>query len=154
MNSKLVTVTLGALLSVSLMAEPGTYKGTGKVRSPGGTLVSTYTASLVLKEISPKSLYEVDETWVTADGRKGGSTLTFHFNADGTFRVKRNNVDVGCGYSFDDQNGHWMDYKVQSEQGPVHINQYYSKTEKRLLRMGDGILNGQILFWTDSLVKE
>ncbi len=153
MNVKLQALLLSALVGTSLFAEPGTYKGKGTIQGIGSK-PAEYAATLVLKEITPKALYEVQETWDMGNGQKGTFTHTFHFNQDGTFKVKRNNVEVGCGYSFDNAQGHWMDYKVQSEQGPVHINQYYSKVNKQLVRMGDGIFQGTVKFWTDSLAKE
>ena len=144
---------LGILISVSVFAEPGTYEGGGRGRQFGES-EGTYTAKLTLTEISPKSVYQVDESWTDDKGKTGTSSLTFHFNSDGTFKVKRKDVEVGCGYSFDDAEGHWMDYRIQTEHGPMHINQYYSKTEKALHRLGDGILNGKVMFWTDNLIKK
>jgi hypothetical protein len=150
---KAMIVGLSAVVSVSLMADPGTYKGKGRGRF-GGPAESSYTVTLVAREIKAKSVYELEESWVTDKGDKMTVVHTFHFNPDGTLKVKRDNVEVGCGYSFEDANGMWIDYRLQSPQGPLHINQYFSKADKRVLRIGDGIFNGQVMFWTDSLDKQ
>jgi hypothetical protein len=150
---KKIVIALALGLGLSALASPGTYTGNGVSRIPGGT-DEKYITTVVVKEIAAKSIYQVDESWEKADGQKSGSSLTFHFNADGTFKVKNNGVDVGCGYSFEDKNGMWMDYRFQSPWGPVHFNQYHSKVDDTVHRLADGILNGQARFWTDTLIKK
>jgi len=147
-------VILSALfLAVGALASPGTYEGSGKARVVNGSL-STYTSTVVVKEITPKQEYQIDESWVTEKGEKGSSSLTFHFNADGTLKVRNKGVDVGCGYSFEDANGMWLDYKIQTPEGPMHVNLYHSKIDDKVLRLGDAIFRGQAMFWTDALIKK
>lgn len=147
------TTMLLALFFVSSIAfaPPGTYEGSGSGAIPGQE-AKKYSVKMVVKEITPKEVIEVAETYQMEGKDPVAHTLTFHFSKDGTLRVRRNGEVVGCGYCFPHKdNNKWCDYNLEAEVGKIHVNMYYSDEEKKVFRMGDMIQPTGITLWSETL---
>ncbi len=150
MRIKLMAIVWGALFSVPLVAEPGTYKGVGTFRDWAGHS-GNFSGTLIFKEIVPPKIYQWEETWGPSVVPRGSHSLTLRFANDGTILVKRDSVPVGSGYSFNDPEGLRMDFKFQGGEGPEHVNCYYDKVKNQVFILADGVLNGHSYFWTNRL---
>lgn len=147
---KQVWMLLGGLVAGVAMGAPGTYVGSGTV-SIGGGEKTTYTAKIVVEDIVPKKVVKVTESYVMSDGKKEEHVLTFRFQQGGLLKVDKKGVNIGCGYCFDHLGeNRWCDYRIQTDNGPLHVNMYYDAVNKSVYRIGDFITLKGVGIWNDS----
>lgn len=133
------------------LSDPGTYVGNGKI-SMGGRPATPYKTTLKI-DVVEKDVVKLTETYQMAGQTKPATFVTtLHFAPNGLLKVKKNGVEIGCGYWVDYGNGgRWADYRLQTEEGPLHVNAYFDRPTRTFHRIGDMIRLDGVGFWNDTL---
>jgi hypothetical protein len=131
---------------------PGTYDGTGTL-SLGGAKPQAYHVTVLVDELQPGTDYRVTESYDLGNGQPMKVTSDFHFEQNGTIVITRNGVRIGCGYRVAgvSPGDEWLDYRMETDQGPLHVNQYFSAAAKTVYRMGDLTELAGVGIWRDTL---
>lgn len=132
-------------------AHAGTYTGKGTIGVPGKPK-QNYQVKFVVTDVVPEKVMKLGESYDSGDGKPVSYESVFTFDDNGTLKIERNGVKIGCGYCLDLPNqSRWCDYRQETEMGPLHVNMYYDGAHQTLSRLGDIITLDGPKVWNDSL---